>query len=294
MNDTANQNMDSLTARKVEAEIAKLEKETEAMRRQPLTAILNRIVPAIIILVATTVIGYYFNDSLQERTKAEIRKEVLSQYFEVENNMAGKRLQILEFTEDFLADDDEALHAWLTREKEKASQLREELKGQQEEIRAKLDEVREVREIVTTLVIEPDEESATHLGAGDSGDVIMAEVSPEVSRAIEDLTHQEEQLKAVEQQIDAQIALHRSVPHPATVSGVPIQSVNPRILRIPPSVTTQKVLQDLEQAKEPLSRNQLKTLHQLKKIKKSSSAFKPENLLNAGAPLGESIKSIEK
>ena len=84
-------------------------------------------VPAMVTSLVSGTGGYLFGDSAAEKKQAEIRAEVeksraviradvIKQYFAVDNQMAGKRKQMLEFILATIAKDDSDLSGWARRE----------------------------------------------------------------------------------------------------------------------------------------------------------------------------------
>ena len=73
-------------------------------------------VPALLVSLGSALGGYLFGDSLQARTNAQVRAEVLKSYFSVENRNIGKRKQILAFVGSNLAKNDPNLLDWVKRE----------------------------------------------------------------------------------------------------------------------------------------------------------------------------------
>lgn len=67
--------------------------------------------------------GYFFGDSLKARSEADIRKEVLKTYFATDNNIPGKRKQILAFIRMTLAKNDPDLAAWRKEESDVVDQV---------------------------------------------------------------------------------------------------------------------------------------------------------------------------
>jgi hypothetical protein len=74
------------------------------------------VVPALLVSLGSALGGYLFGDSLQARTNAQVRAEVLKSYFSVENRNIGKRKQILAFVGSNLAKNDPNLLDWVKRE----------------------------------------------------------------------------------------------------------------------------------------------------------------------------------
>ncbi len=94
----------------------KLEAEARALhdRRGLRSSILSApVVVGLVVALAT----WLFSDSLNSRTRAEVRRDVLVLYFGVDNTEVGKRSQILTFAETVLLRDDPALIDWIDQER---------------------------------------------------------------------------------------------------------------------------------------------------------------------------------
>ena len=112
----------TLAVQKLQAEIDKVRSETEQLRaetdrlraeaKQPWA--FKVLLTALLTSIGAGVGGYFFGDSLEERSKAEVRREVLKIYFGTENTEPGKRKQILNFSQGTLARNDAELGVWLT------------------------------------------------------------------------------------------------------------------------------------------------------------------------------------
>ena len=124
---------EDLEIRKRRIEVEQLETELDTKRRQAKRPWWLPHVLSTLGAVGVTVMGVLFGDSLMERSRAEIRKDVLMEYFAVDNQQAGKRDQVLRFVQAFLADDDPKLAEWVREERkvvEKAlAELEEERKA---------------------------------------------------------------------------------------------------------------------------------------------------------------------
>lgn len=82
--------------------------------------IVRIVFPVLIVSLAGSFSTWIFGDSLAARTKADMRRDVLTAYFSIDNEMTGKRGQILLFVESVLSDDPE-LRAWALQEKKRIS-----------------------------------------------------------------------------------------------------------------------------------------------------------------------------
>src|ERR1044072_2728958 len=99
---------------KDELELSRLRHEIAESRRPWLLRIA---VPALLAALASGTGGYLFGDSLAERSRAEIRKDVLAKYWAVDNEQAGKRSQILNFILETVGNDDADLARRATSER---------------------------------------------------------------------------------------------------------------------------------------------------------------------------------
>lgn len=106
----------ALTEGKLAAEIDKLRSETEKLRADARHPWLKVGLAALLTSLGAGAGGYLFGDSLKARSQAEIRKEVLKTYFSIDNNVLGKRKQVLTFIRSTLSNDDPELAAWLNTE----------------------------------------------------------------------------------------------------------------------------------------------------------------------------------
>lgn len=123
-----------LELRKQQLELERLEAELEEKRRQYKRPWWMAPVLTSVGAIAVTLVGIFFGDSLLERNRADMRKDVLSQYFSIDNENAGKRAQVLRFVEAFLADDDPQLQSWVQKEKAVGEGVLRNLKDQKREI----------------------------------------------------------------------------------------------------------------------------------------------------------------
>jgi hypothetical protein len=106
-----------LQQQKLAAELEKLREEVRHLREERRWPWLLRVVlPAVLISLGTGAAGYLFGDSLEARSRAETRKDVLKAYFAVDNNVPGKRRQMLTFIKRNLAKGDPELQQWVRTE----------------------------------------------------------------------------------------------------------------------------------------------------------------------------------
>jgi hypothetical protein len=107
-----------MTSAREDLELQKLSHElveTSKQSRRPW--LLQVAVPALVASLASGVGGYVFGDSLVARNRAEIRKDIFTRYFGVDNRIAGKRKQILDFIDATMIQDDPVLAAWSRKER---------------------------------------------------------------------------------------------------------------------------------------------------------------------------------
>lgn len=97
------------------AQLAGLHAQVEALQKTRADRIFPFVAPLVTLLIAVG--GWVVNESLQERTRAEIRRDILATYFATENTAAGKRLQIIDFVDRVLAADDAGLADWVAAER---------------------------------------------------------------------------------------------------------------------------------------------------------------------------------
>lgn len=100
-------------AEKLGAERAKL--EAEAAQLRPARWAVRTLLPTVVGAFAVAAASYWFSDSLTEESRATIRRDVLAQYFKLENTSPGKREQLLRFVES-IAHDDPFLMNWVEEE----------------------------------------------------------------------------------------------------------------------------------------------------------------------------------
>ena len=86
--------------------------------------LLKMILPSVVTGAMPFLSGYFLSDSLAEKERTELRKEIFSEYLKVDNQLSGKRLQILQFSEMVPASDDPKLHEWLKAERDAVQKLR--------------------------------------------------------------------------------------------------------------------------------------------------------------------------
>jgi hypothetical protein len=111
---------------KLRAETQKL--DTERAQLGGRTWAVRVMLPTLLGSTAAAWASLVFSDSLVERTRAEIRRDVLQAYFGVDNDTPGKREQIINFV-DALADEDEVLAAWAAKERQIIEAGKLELEG---------------------------------------------------------------------------------------------------------------------------------------------------------------------
>lgn len=126
--------------KKFAAEAQKASAESEQTR--PVVWALRTLIPTIVAAFAAGLASFWFSDSLLERTRAEIRRDVLKTYFSVENTGAGKRTQILGFVEK-VAKQDPVLLEWVNSEKKAVQEAQDKVSAETE---SREREVRSLRE----------------------------------------------------------------------------------------------------------------------------------------------------
>jgi hypothetical protein len=100
------------------AELEKTRHETALLRQEARLPWIARVgAPILLASLASGLGGYLFGDSLHDRSRAEVRTEVLKIYFGVENEVVGKRAQLLTFVDTVLARDDPELAVWVKQER---------------------------------------------------------------------------------------------------------------------------------------------------------------------------------
>lgn len=120
------------------AELAKLRAEAEEaqLRVRALARETDRpwplriLTPSLFASLVLAVGGALLGDSLLDRSRAEIRRDVLKLYFSVDNDVAGKRAQMVTFMRAVLAPDDPRLEQWLDAEEVVVESRRRELEEQ--------------------------------------------------------------------------------------------------------------------------------------------------------------------
>lgn len=113
---------------KLRAETSKLNAEASQLAWTSWTG--RVLIPTLLGSVVAAWASMHFADSLEEKTRAEVRRDVLKTYFDVSNQSAGKRQQILDFVEAVVADDPRLIE-WVKHERGRTEDVRKRLEADQ-------------------------------------------------------------------------------------------------------------------------------------------------------------------
>ena len=118
--------------RQIETQEARIEEKRSKPQKVAKPAaphwLFTMIVPALVTGAISFFSGYFLSGSASQNKRDRIRKEVFDKYFEIDNTIAGKRIQMLKYIEEVLAPDDPEIKKWLITEKGVVENLLDEYK----------------------------------------------------------------------------------------------------------------------------------------------------------------------